>query len=210
MEREEERGGLLQSYSASNISFPAPLCSSLPCCSSTSPSLLLPKAIVTNSSLTLAAPLAALSAPKTSPTFFGSSSSAAGIRYLHTGHDLLARLHNPHGTPAAASPGGCNSDSSAGSPWKMTIPRVSGLSMTTRSSSGVSPSAGPVRTTPKTMGKRAVPRRSSPSLAPPSLRRIPSSRPSSRSAAAAAIDRDRRVDGVAEVCGSIQNISCSS
>ncbi|CAD5185782.1 unnamed protein product, partial [Musa acuminata subsp. malaccensis] len=87
---------------------------------------------------------------------------------------LLARLHNPHGTPAAASPGGCNSDSRAGSPWKMTIPRVSGLSMTTRSSSGVSPSAGPVRTTPKTMGKRAVPRRSSPSSAPPALRRSPS------------------------------------
>ncbi|CAL9199185.1 unnamed protein product, partial [Musa hybrid cultivar] len=59
-------------------------------------------------------------------------------------------------------------------PWKMTIPRVSGLSMTTRSSSGVSPSAGPVRTTPKTMGERAVPRRSSPSSASPSLRRIPS------------------------------------
>ncbi|XP_065027148.1 uncharacterized protein LOC108951558 isoform X2 [Musa acuminata AAA Group] len=93
METEEERGGLLQSYSASNISFPAPLCSSLPCCSSTSRSLLLPKAIVTNSSLTLAARLAAPSAPKTSPTYFGSSSSAAGIRYLHTGHDPFIPNH---------------------------------------------------------------------------------------------------------------------
>ncbi|RRT63907.1 hypothetical protein B296_00009668 [Ensete ventricosum] len=77
----------------------------------------------------------------------------------------------------------------------MIIPRVSGLSMTTRSSSGVSPSAGPVRTTPKTMGKKAVPRRSPPSSAPPALRRTPSRRPSSLSASAA-IDREHRVDGV--------------
>ncbi|CAL9179843.1 unnamed protein product, partial [Musa hybrid cultivar] len=97
---------------------------------------------------------------------------------LRRRHPIPAhRARPPRQAPQSswhASPGGCNSDSSAGSPWKMTIPRVSGLSMTTRSSSGVSPSAGPDRTTPKTMGKRAVPRRSSPSSAPPALRRSPS------------------------------------
>ncbi|CAL9107438.1 unnamed protein product, partial [Musa acuminata var. zebrina] len=119
------------------------------------------------------------------------ASSSPGSTVLNASIEALEAGGGP--PPPAAGSGEISSESSAGSPWRMTTPRVSGLSMTTRSSPGAAPSAAGAPTTAKTTGKKPISRRSS----PPALRRSSSKRASTLSASASAsasadIDRDRR------------------